>query len=53
MRKYLLALMVSVIVAYGAHDARAHFAMLLPSDDIVTIKDEKKITLRDWLIHPF
>ncbi|MCK4911550.1 MAG: DUF4198 domain-containing protein [Thermodesulfovibrionales bacterium] len=52
-RKYLFAFMVSVIVVFGAHEARAHFAMLLPSDDIVTIKDEKKITLRAWLIHPF
>ncbi len=33
--------------------ARAHFGMIIPSDDIVTKKDRKKITLDVKFIHPF
>ena len=33
--------------------ARAHFGMIIPSDDIVSKNDQKKITLEVKFIHPF
>ncbi len=53
MGRIFIAIVAAFLVAFGAADARAHFAMLLPSDDIVTMQDEKDISVRAWFLHPF
>ena len=50
MKRLILALVL--LLAMSA-TASAHFAMLLPSDDIITMKDDKKISLRISFLHPF
>ena len=53
MARTLVAVFVALMIFTGAADARAHFAMLLSSDDIITMQDEKEISVRAWLLHPF
>ncbi len=53
MGRIIVSIVAAFLVAFGAVGARAHFAMLLPSDDIVTMQDEKEISVRAWFLHPF
>ena len=52
MARTLVAVFAALMILMGAPDAGAHFSMLTPSDNIVTIKDDKEITLRAWFIDP-
>jgi len=45
-------LMTICAVLLWAGQASAHFGMVIPSDDIITQKDEKTITLEVKFIHP-
>lgn len=48
---FVLAVVVMILVSTSA--ARAHFGLIIPSDDIVSKGDEKKIGLQIKFIHPF
>jgi cobalt/nickel transport protein len=48
-----IALIVLAFVLSGAPAAQARFAILLPSDDIVTFEDDKTIKVQAWFVKPF
>ena len=52
MRELALVLIAAVALA-TATGAQAHFGMLLPTDDIVSMGDDKTIGVRAMFIHPF
>lgn len=48
-----LRLAVAVLLLVTATAARAHFGVILPSDDIVTQDDSRTLELQVMFIHPF
>lgn len=54
MKKILMTSILAVMMLTGSFSlCRAHFGMIIPSDDIVGKEDKKKITLDIKFIHPF
>jgi len=51
MRRYLL--MAIILVLFATSESAAHFAMILPSDDIIGSANKRIITLRVQFLHPF
>ncbi|MDO9586041.1 MAG: DUF4198 domain-containing protein [Syntrophales bacterium] len=48
---FVLAAVVTILISTST--ARAHFGLIIPSDDIVSKGDDKKINLQIKFIHPF
>jgi cobalt/nickel transport protein len=48
-----IALLSTLFIAVFATFSRAHFGMIIPSDDIVSKDDKKEVTLSVKFIHPF
>ncbi|MFA4915254.1 MAG: DUF4198 domain-containing protein [Syntrophales bacterium] len=46
-------LVVATMVLFSVSTVWAHFGMIIPSDDIISMKDDKKINLQIKFIHPF
>ena len=54
MKKILFQTALAVLImTVSASLSWAHFGMIIPSDDIVSKEDNKKITLQVQFIHPF
>lgn len=53
MRIFEVSLMCLLTLFFLTGIATAHFAVILPSDDIIGEKDSKKITLKLYFMHPF
>lgn len=53
MRGRLNLILTLVFVLFSIPPSWAHFGMIIPSDDIVSKKDDKKINLQVKFIHPF
>ncbi|GBE03090.1 MAG TPA: DUF4198 domain-containing protein [Nitrospirae bacterium] len=53
MRGLFKTLLVTLILLISASMAWAHFGVIIPSDDIVSKKDKKKINLQIEFMHPF
>ena len=47
------SILLSVLLLMTATAARAHFGVILPSDDIVTRDDSRRLNLQVMFIHPF
>ncbi|GBE06468.1 nickel uptake substrate-specific transmembrane region [bacterium BMS3Abin10] len=54
MKKIIFQTALAVLImTVSASHSWAHFGMIIPSDDIVSKEDNKKITLQIQFIHPF
>lgn len=53
MKRIICLLIFSVSVLFYVQNASSHFGVIMPSDDIVSQKDSKKITLQIKFMHPF
>ena len=53
MRGLFKTLLVTLILLISASMAWAHFGVIIPSNDIVSKKDRKKISLQIKFMHPF
>jgi len=53
MIKIISIMFLMFFMLYGAQNGWAHFGVIMPSDDIISAKDSKKITLQVKFMHPF
>ncbi len=53
MKKISFAIFFLLFIAYFSQVGWAHFGVIMPSDDIVSAKDPKKMTLQIKFMHPF
>lgn len=53
MKKMIYIAAFTALMLLQSHAAWSHFGVIIPSDDIVSQKDSKKITLQVKFIHPF
>jgi cobalt/nickel transport protein len=52
-RTFLSAALIALILTFFVSSAQAHFGMIIPSDDIVSKEDSKKLRIEVKFIHPF
>ena len=53
MKRFLKIAVVAFSLLVFVGSTSAHFGVILPSDDIIGQKDQKKITLKLYFMHPF
>ncbi len=53
MKKLFEAMLIVLILMLSCSLSWAHFGVIIPSDDIISKKDKKNITLQVKFIHPF